>query len=240
MAPHRRAGAYRQEHGAIQASHQRSPHERQVATPEHDQEVRQVDQGEARREARRRPRRPPSIKDTPRGKKRDREPLRLGVIGSSAKENERRLPLHPDHLARIPADLRQRITLEHGYGARFRYADAELADTVAGLRVPRGDPRGLRRRTPAQAAARGRRGDAAGRGAVGLAALRPGPRADPAGHRPPAHPDRVRGDEPLDRRRPVGLHVFHKNNELAGYCSVLHALELTGSPATTVAGSTRW
>ena len=27
----------------------------------------------------------------------------------------------------------------------------------------------------------------------------------------------------------VGLHVFHKNNELAGYCSVLHALELIGS-----------
>src|SRR5437763_13969744 len=26
-----------------------------------------------------------------------------------------------------------------------------------------------------------------------------------------------------------GLHVFHKNNELAGYCSVLHALELIGS-----------
>ena len=30
------------------------------------------------------------------------------------------------------------------------------------------------------------------------------------------------------RRRLVGLHVFHKNNELAGYCSVLQALELTG------------
>jgi hypothetical protein len=26
----------------------------------------------------------------------------------------------------------------------------------------------------------------------------------------------------------VGLHVFHKNNELAGYCSVLHALQLAG------------
>jgi hypothetical protein len=24
------------------------------------------------------------------------------------------------------------------------------------------------------------------------------------------------------------LHVFHKNNEMAGYCSVLHALELAG------------
>ncbi len=26
----------------------------------------------------------------------------------------------------------------------------------------------------------------------------------------------------------VGLHVFHKNNELAGYCSVVHALTLGG------------
>jgi alanine dehydrogenase len=26
-----------------------------------------------------------------------------------------------------------------------------------------------------------------------------------------------------------GVHVFHKNNEMAGYCSVLHALQLTGT-----------
>src|SRR6185369_15777555 len=25
------------------------------------------------------------------------------------------------------------------------------------------------------------------------------------------------------------LHVFHKNNEMAGYCSVLHALQIKGS-----------
>ena len=31
------------------------------------------------------------------------------------------------------------------------------------------------------------------------------------------------------RDNAVGLHVFHKNNELAGYCSVLHALQLVGS-----------
>jgi alanine dehydrogenase len=30
------------------------------------------------------------------------------------------------------------------------------------------------------------------------------------------------------RDQAVGLHVFHKNNELAGYCSVLHALQLIG------------
>jgi hypothetical protein len=32
--------------------------------------------------------------------------LSLGVIGRSRKENERRLPLHPQHLSRIPDDLR--------------------------------------------------------------------------------------------------------------------------------------
>jgi alanine dehydrogenase len=31
------------------------------------------------------------------------------------------------------------------------------------------------------------------------------------------------------RDQAVGLHVFHKNNELAGYCSVLHAMELVGT-----------
>ena len=36
------------------------------------------------------------------------------------------------------------------------------------------------------------------------------------------------------------LHVFHKNNELAGYCSVLHALQLDRDrPATTAAGCAR-
>ena len=64
---------------------------------------------------------------------------------------------------------------------------------------------------------------------MGLAALRPERGNHPAGRRPAADPDRVRGDEPLVRRRSFSLHVFHKNNELAGYCSVLHAMQLIGS-----------
>ena len=42
--------------------------------------------------------------------------LSLGVIGTSAKENEHRLPLHSEHIPLLDADLRARITLEHGYG----------------------------------------------------------------------------------------------------------------------------
>ena len=64
-----------------------------------------------------------------------RTPLRLGVVGSSAKENEHRLPLHPDHFARIPEELRGHITLEHGYGEKFRRSDSDLAPYV--IRGPR-------------------------------------------------------------------------------------------------------
>ena len=59
--------------------------------------------------------------------------LGLGVIGSSVKENEHRLPLHPEHLPLLDADLRDRITLEHGYAARFGVSDADLAGHVAGF-----------------------------------------------------------------------------------------------------------
>src|ERR1700737_2453932 len=37
--------------------------------------------------------------------------------------------------------------------------------------------------------------------------------------------------KPMNHWQPdggFGLHVFHKNNELAGYCSVLHAMQLAG------------
>jgi alanine dehydrogenase len=156
-------------------------------------------------------------------------PLSLGVIGSSAKENERRLPLHPDHLVRIPRALQQRITLEHGYGARFRYSDSELANSVAGFAS--------------------REEILAGSDVVILpkpqhadvAAMGPG---QVLWGWPHCVQDPVITQLAIDRRLTmiafeamnhwtvdgsVGLHVFHKNNELAGYCSVLHALELTGS-----------
>ena len=155
--------------------------------------------------------------------------LRLGVIGSSQKENEHRLPIHPDHLARIPAELRGQMTLEHGYGHRFRRSDEELAGLVSGF---------------------------ASRAEI-LAdsdvVLLPKPQhADVEAMRagavlwgwPHCVQDPVITQLAIDKGLTliafeamnhwtvdgsVGLHVFHKNNELAGYCSVLQALELTGT-----------
>jgi len=155
--------------------------------------------------------------------------LSLGVVGTSAKENEHRLPIHPDHLSRINPEVRSRITLEHGYADRFGRSDAELAEFVGGF---------------------GTRAEVvAGSDVV----LLPKPQhADVAMMRagqvlwgwPHCVQDPVITQLGIDRELTmiafeamnhwtrdgtVGLHVFHKNNELAGYCSVLHALELTGS-----------
>jgi alanine dehydrogenase len=154
--------------------------------------------------------------------------LTLGVIGSSAKENEHRLPLHPDHLPLLDAELRACITLEHGYGARFGVADEVLGDYVAGFAS--------------------RAQILAGSEVVLLpkpqhsdvAALGPG---QVLWGWPHCVQDRELTQLAIDRRLTlvafeamnhwscdggVGVHVFHKNNELAGYCSVLHALQLAG------------
>ena len=36
----------------------------------------------------------------------------LGVIGTSRKEDEKRVPIHPDHLSRLPKDIRKKLIFE--------------------------------------------------------------------------------------------------------------------------------
>ena len=59
--------------------------------------------------------------------------LRLGVLATSRKPDEKRLPIHPSHLERIDADLRAQIMLERGYGERFGIPDAQLAPLVGAI-----------------------------------------------------------------------------------------------------------
>jgi alanine dehydrogenase len=156
------------------------------------------------------------------------EQLSLGVVATSRKPDEHRLAIHPAHLGRIDADLRRRMFLERGYGQRFGVSDDALAPEVGGLRsreqlVEDCDvvllPKPL---------------------AEDLVALRPG---QVLWGWPHCVQDEVLTQVAIDRRLTLiaweamnhwtkegqfSLHVFHKNNELAGYCSVLHALELVG------------
>ena len=154
--------------------------------------------------------------------------LGLGVVGSSAKENEHRLPLHPEHLPELDADLRSRITLEHGYGARFGVSDDALAEHVAGFAsreqlLADSDVVLLPKPQHADVAA-------LGHGQV----LWGWPHCVQDPELTQLAIDRrltLIAFEAMNHWTPEGgvsLHVFHKNNELAGYCSVLHALQLAG------------
>jgi alanine dehydrogenase len=158
-----------------------------------------------------------------------RTTLSLGVMGRSQKENEHRLALHPAHLERVPEDLRQRMYLEAGYGERFGVGDHDLRELVAGVRTHEQlvqecdvilQPKPLH---------------------ADVAELRTG---QVLWGWPHCVQDQELTQLAVDRRLTViafeamnhwkrdgsfDLHVFHTNNELAGYASVLHALTLAGT-----------
>ena len=155
--------------------------------------------------------------------------LTLGIVSSSRKPDERRLAVHPRHLERIAPELRQRMILEHGYGERFGYSDARLAALVGRLAsreelMATADVVLLPKPQPQD-----------------LAELRDG---QILWGWPHCVQDRAITQLAIDKKLTLiafeamnhwasdggfGLHVFHKNNELAGYCSVIHSLALTGS-----------
>jgi alanine dehydrogenase len=154
--------------------------------------------------------------------------LSLGVLARSRKPNERRLPIHPAHLSRIDRRTRPRIFLEHGYASDFGATDDGLAELVGGIAT--------REQLIAEC-------DVILLPKVqseDLAELRTG---QIVWGWPHCVQDPEMTQIAIDSRLTLvafeamnhwqsdggfGLHVFHKNNELAGYCSVLHAMQSIG------------
>lgn len=154
--------------------------------------------------------------------------LTMGVLARSAKENEKRLPIHPRHFDRIDPDLRARMWLEPGYGNHYGVSDDQLAPLIAGFAphaelVDRCDILLLPKPTIAD-----------------VAAMREG---QVLWGWPHCVQDPVLTQAAIDQRLTLiaweamnhydsagrfAVHVFHANNELAGYASVLHAMSLRG------------
>lgn len=57
--------------------------------------------------------------------------LSVSVFGTSTKKNERRLPIHPNHLGWIDKKIRKKLTFEKGYGEPFGMDDHELSKWVS-------------------------------------------------------------------------------------------------------------
>jgi hypothetical protein len=156
------------------------------------------------------------------------KPLTMGIVGTSNKENEFRLPLHPAHLPQLEPALRSRIYVEEGYGSKFGVDRTYLAQHVAGIMsreklfehcdvvvLPKPTEKDFGSFREGQAL-------------WGWPHCVQDPSITQVG---------------IDKRmtfiaweamfswregKVAELHTFYKNNELAGYCSVLHSLQLVG------------
>ena len=154
--------------------------------------------------------------------------LKLGVIGTSTKRHERRLPIHPDHLNRLPEAVRRQLIFEEGYGASLEMTDDEIGRQTGGVATRRellADLGTVVLPKP---------------GVEDLEMLREG---GVLWGWPHCVQQRDLTQVAIDRRQTliafedmfvwgpegqIGRHTFYKNNELAGYSAVLHALQLRG------------
>jgi alanine dehydrogenase len=151
--------------------------------------------------------------------------LRLGVMATSRKADERRLPLHPAHLERIDDDLRANMILERGYGLRFGIHDSEL-EPLVGAMATRDE---IIEQADVVLLPKPQSSD--------LEELRDG---QVLWGWPHCVQDGAITQLAIDKRLTLiaweAMNHWqsdggfgHKNNELAGYCSVIHALQLCGS-----------
>ncbi len=155
--------------------------------------------------------------------------LNIGVIGTSKKPNERRVPIHPDHLRRLPEPIRKQLIFEEGYGLPFNIEDKEISELTSGFTMPREDIL-----------------TELGNVIMAKPVLEDFKKLKKGGILW-GYPHCVQGREvtqvAIDRKLTliafeemfvwgpngnIGRHTFYKNNEMAGYCGVLHALELKG------------
>ncbi len=154
--------------------------------------------------------------------------LKMGVIGTSKKEDERRVPIHPEHLKRLPEYIRRQLIFEKGYGAPFNIDDKEISDLTGGIATRSeilsdigsviiakpvlsdleelkeggilwGYPHCAQQMQITQTAIDKK---------LTLIAFEDMYVWHPDGH--------------------IARHTFYKNNEMAGYCAVIHALQLKG------------
>ena len=154
--------------------------------------------------------------------------LKMGVIGTSKKADERRVPIHPEHLNRLPKLIRKQLIFEKGYGAPFNISDQEISNLTGGVATRSELLSDL--------------GDVIIAKPIlsDLEELKDG--GTIWGYAHCAQQNKITQiaiDKKLtiiafedmyvwNPNGQIGRHTFYKNNEMAGYSAVIHALQLKG------------
>ena len=153
--------------------------------------------------------------------------MNIAVIGTSKKENEKRVPIHPQHLKLIPQKIRKSLFFQKGYGVPFGMDDTEIQAFTGNPLREREDLLGsfpiiLITKPVAEDFALMREGTlvwgwvhSVQQSVITQIAI-----------------DKkltlIAWENMYFRTNREHIHIFNKNNEMAGYCGVQHALELRG------------
>lgn len=154
--------------------------------------------------------------------------LKMGVIGTSKKEDERRVPIHPEHLNRLPENIRKQLIFEKGYGAPFNIDDEEISNQTGGVATRSEILSDIGDVIIAKPVLSDLKGLKDGGIIWGY---------------PHCAQQMDITQTAIDKKltliafedmyvwtpsKQMGRHTFYKNNEMAGYSAVIHALQLKG------------
>ena len=154
--------------------------------------------------------------------------LSVGVFGTSSKADEKRVPIHPDQLEWIDKEVRQKLIFEENYGLSFDMSDEQIAALSGGV-APREE---LFERCDIMLLPKPVQKD--------FDSMRPN---SILWGWPHCVQQRAYTQSAIDRKLTFiaweamhrwnkhgdwQMHIFHKNNEIAGYAGIKHAFSLMG------------
>lgn len=151
----------------------------------------------------------------------------IAVIGTSRKENEKRRPIHPDHIAWIPQNIRSHLCFEKNYGLLFGMNDEAIQSLTGNPLLDRkkllNDYKTILITKPVIEDFEEIQDGALVWGWLHSVQQR--------------YITQIGIDKKLtliawenmyyEGKREL-IHIFSKNNEMAGYCGVQHALQVAG------------
>ena len=151
----------------------------------------------------------------------------IAVVGTSKKENEKRVPIHPDHISQIPLNIRKHLFFEKGYGIPFNMADETIYSLTGNCLIERekllASHKAILITKPV---------------AEDFQEIQNGALIWGWLH---SVQQNIITQIAIDKKLTLMawenmyyqgardlLHIFNRNNEMAGYCGVQHALQLMG------------
>ncbi len=151
----------------------------------------------------------------------------IAVIGTSKKENEKRVPIHPEHIRQISSNIRKHLFFEKGYGIPFNMEDETIRSLTGNCLMERekllASHKAILITKPV---------------AEDFEEIQDGTLVWGWLH---SVQQNIITQIAIDKKLTLIawenmyhqgardlFHIFSRNNEMAGYCGVQHALQLTG------------